>query len=143
MTITYDPESKRATHLESGMSVQYLRRGAVFQDMSVYFGVTYNAKTIVFESTVSHGHEEIMAKFPELDAMTVGMIVKNMNKTTYSASGIKFNIENDAITANDICDLLVQLWWTVVHEMRDRQSNVTVTISATVNEKPVHWIHSG
>lgn len=67
MTITYDPETKAATHLDSGLSVRLVRWGATIRDQDVYFEVTWKGVTKEFEATIDAGTRCIRDLYPGID----------------------------------------------------------------------------
>jgi hypothetical protein len=60
MTIEYDPEKKRATHVESGMAVEFLGYGPrSAQERDLYFNLIFNQKTEKINASYDSGIEQI------------------------------------------------------------------------------------
>lgn len=143
MTITYDPETKRATHLESGLSVQYSRRGPRFQDMEEYFNVKMNVHILEFRSIVSNGHSELRDKFPNLDTFSLSQKVRELNMQKFDVEDSRLIQFLDSGNNQRLIETFLETWWNVVRQMDRNRSRIFVVFDSIVNNVPSHWEYSG
>jgi hypothetical protein len=143
MTITYDPETKRATHLESGLSVQYLRGGARFQDMEEYFSVEFKDNIVVFRTIVSAGLREAMDQFPNLHGQQMTQKVRDLDLQKFYAQGSDLEDLFKPYVSRVLIDAFMETWWAVVRGMDPNRSKLIVAFNSTIHNAPYHWEYSG
>jgi hypothetical protein len=139
MTIVYDAEAKRATHMESGLSVQFLRRGRRFQDQDVYFAVTWKGRTTEFEATVSSGYGRILAKYPGLDSDALSQKVEELNEMEYRAHNIGIDVREALHEDMNFGQMFVDTWWAVVNGKSDSSSSKLVVFKPFFNPVDGYW----
>jgi hypothetical protein len=142
MTIVYDAEDKRATHVESGLSVQFLRWGDLREGLS-HFLLSWKGQSSEFEATFSSGYARMLAKHPELNSDAVSQKVKELNEIEYVTN--KLFIESDTFTRdnNDFGNIFVGTWWVVVNNMHDHTEKKNVVFKPFCISTDNYWEFRG
>jgi hypothetical protein len=66
MTIQYDPGRQRATHVESGVAVEFDRAGHNAQERDIYFRLIWKGRELPFQASYDFGEGKIERLYPEL-----------------------------------------------------------------------------
>jgi hypothetical protein len=143
MTIVYDAEAKRATHVESGLSVQFLRWGRTVREQDVYFAVTWKGRTTEFEATYSSGWGKIMKKYPNLSREERRKKVDELNEMEYKTQDIGIDVTSALSDYRDFGDIFVRTWWNAIVNIGDSTASTLVVFQPFFNPADGHWEYRG
>jgi hypothetical protein len=125
MTISYDAEKKRATHVESGMWVEFLRRGQFAGlDRDEYYRLAWDGKTKDFEVSFNFGEQKIDKLYPNLSAIENHEKVKELNEINFNISNIGVDPKIEQTIIPNFGQIFVELMYNIVSHSRSRRCSV-------------------
>jgi hypothetical protein len=87
MTIIFDPERRRSTHLESGLAVQWVRDEPPMERRT-HFKLIAGGAEVPFEASYDYGQDKIKKQYPDADALEIGERTSNLRELNYRAVNI-------------------------------------------------------
>jgi hypothetical protein len=110
MTITYDPQTKRATHIESGMWVEYLREGNYAGlECDAYLRMGWNGQVKDFQASYDSGEDKFKKLYPDLDPFELAMKISNLKERNYNISDNGFNVALERTSNPEFPQIFVEL----------------------------------
>jgi hypothetical protein len=88
MTIVFDPERRRSTHLESGLAVQWVRDEPPME-RHTHFKLIVDRIEVPFEASYDFGRDKIKEKYPDADVFEVDRLATALRELNYSAVNIR------------------------------------------------------
>jgi hypothetical protein len=83
MTIVYDAEAKRATHVESGLSVRFLHYGPYPKEPDAYFEAKFGQHVLRFRAACIGSYQKIADKNPTMSPGAVALLAFEMGEQDY------------------------------------------------------------
>ncbi len=120
MTITYDPETKRAIHEESGLAVEFERYGPRAQERDVFFNLIWQEEQIAFKAGYDFGANRIAAKHPGIDSGDILKMLEETNDKVFYVGNMGLDIESIIREYPDFPQIFVETWYRVVAEEETR-----------------------
>lgn len=111
MTITYDPETKTATHVESGLSVRFARWGASIRDQDVYFEVTWKGRTKEFEATFIGSSHRVRRLYPHLSLSERRAKLNEIKEIKFTVGYIGIDVYEALREDPEFGKKFVETWW--------------------------------
>jgi hypothetical protein len=87
MTIVYDAEAKRATHVESGLSVRFLHYGPYLKEPDAYFEARYGQHVFRFKAACIGPGQKIKERYPDLPPGDEVLLALEMRERDYKYQG--------------------------------------------------------
>jgi hypothetical protein len=94
MTIECDPERQRATHIESGMAVEFDRYGPHAQERDIHFRLICEGKTIPFSGVYDFGETKIDNLYPDLSVMEQRQKRLELNEENFTFNDISVELKS-------------------------------------------------
>jgi hypothetical protein len=138
MTITYDATTQRATHVESGLAIEFLRYGPYTRESDVYFKLTWRGVSREFEASFDSGYKKISRDFPDLDPVEKGVRAIQLNEVDFETSNIGIDIKTTLKSEPGFCDHFVRVWHKVVAE-RNPTAKISVHFRPFFNPADGEW----
>jgi hypothetical protein len=117
ITIVYDPDHKRATELESGLAIEFDRRGPyAMRERDEYYRLIYKNRIFPFGVSFNYGEGKITKKNPDIKGSEYSKAISKLNEINFSLSG-----EGDYIRQNlkkpVFRKIFLEVWLRLVSEM--------------------------
>lgn len=141
MTIEYDSEKKRATHVETGLAVEFIEYGYM-QDQNAYFNLIMGERKKI-EAVYDFGFEKIRAAHPGFDALAISKKQDELNEQNFTAS--TFGPVIDARlkeSSGRLAQVFVETWHRVVAE-RHPKKRCSVYFKPFFNPADGEWSFEG
>lgn len=94
MTIVFDPKQKRSTHVESGLSVQWVHDEPPLE-FRKHFKLIIDDKEIPFESSYDYGEGKIDDKYPNASILEKGCMISELKEINYNSFNIKCDFDKE------------------------------------------------
>ena len=94
MTIVYDPERRRSTHLESGLSVQWVRDEPPME-RTTRFKLMVDGIEVQFDASYDFGEDKIGQTHPDADAVEMYRHISALQEINYRAVNIRAHYDKD------------------------------------------------
>jgi|GEM_PF-4703264 hypothetical protein len=117
MTIDYDPNRKRATHRESGIAVEFDKRGPYPQEPDFHYALYIERETIPFSASVSGPSKSELAKGEKIDAVEYFRRMRAENKRYIRVSDFPPGIDKLKSYNENFPEIFTQLLHAVSSEM--------------------------
>jgi hypothetical protein len=106
MTIIFDPERRRSTHLESGLAVQWVRDEPPME-RNTHFKLIVGGAEVPFEASYSFGDDKIKQQYPDADAVELHRRLSELREMNYRAVNIRTHFDKE---------VFVQVWQNLVQQ---------------------------
>jgi hypothetical protein len=87
MTIVFDPERRRSTHVESSLAVQWVRDEPPMERRT-HFKLIVDGNEVPFEGSYDYGDSKIKERFPDADALERDRLVTALGEKNFKAVNI-------------------------------------------------------
>lgn len=104
--VVYDVERKRATHVESGLAVEYIHDDDPRERKS-YFKLIFDGKEIPFEASTDNGREKIKKQYPNMDRTERNRLITALWESNFRTNNPRFDSNVDR-------EIFVKVWQRVV-----------------------------
>jgi hypothetical protein len=94
MTIIFDPERRRSTHVESGLAVQWVRDEPPME-RATRFKLIVDRIEVPFEASYNYGDDKIRRQYPDADFLEVHRRASELWEKNYRAVNIRAFFEKD------------------------------------------------
>lgn len=92
MTIVFDPKQKRSTHVESGLSVQWVRDEPPMECRK-HFKLIIDDREVPFEASYDYGESKIEKKYPNASILEKGRLISELREINYSSININCDFD--------------------------------------------------
>jgi hypothetical protein len=94
MTIVFDPERRRSTHVESSLAVQW-ERDEPPMERRTHFKLIVGGAEVPFEASYNFGEDKIKQRYPDADILEIGRHVSDLLELNYRAVNIKTHFDKE------------------------------------------------
>ena len=106
MTIKFDPERRRSTHVESGLAVQWVRDEPPME-RSTHFKLIVDGIEVPFVGSYDYGEHKIKKKNPDVSALELDRLSTALWEKNYRA--VNINVDFDK-------EIFVEVWRNLVSQ---------------------------
>ncbi|WP_315719354.1 MULTISPECIES: hypothetical protein [unclassified Bradyrhizobium] len=104
MTIRFDPDLRRSTHVESGLAVQWVR-DAPPMERSTHFKLLVGGVEVPFTASYDYGEDKIKKANPDIGAIELDRLSTALWEKNYRAIDIEANFDKQ---------IFVEVWQDLV-----------------------------
>jgi hypothetical protein len=139
--ITYDTETKTATHVESGLAVQFLRwHTPEPRETEAIFRLTWQGQSYEFKASLDGGAvARIMREFPDLSTEEQWKIGDERNYSVLSAYNIGFDSRTAIAGESKFIDYLLNAWNKSMEERRKEQNSESIMVVEFIDHSGRRW----
>lgn len=125
MTIEYDAERKRATHVESGMAVEFDREGAVARERDTFFRLIWKSETFAFKAGYDFGDAKAKKLYPGLDPVALFQKLNELNEQNYYVRSLPLDVRAALTEMPEFGEVFVALLREVVSRFEGSSRKTT------------------
>ena len=97
MTIVFDPERRRSTHVESSLAVQWVRDEPPMERRT-HFKLIVDGNEVPFEGSYDYGDSKIKERFPDADALERDRLVTALGEKNFKAVNIGCEFDKEKLS---------------------------------------------
>ncbi|MEQ1711936.1 MAG: hypothetical protein ABL908_11115 [Hyphomicrobium sp.] len=139
MTIVYDPERKRAEHVESKLAIQFLRWGPYIQEGDVYFALTWQGKTREFEAALVNQRRFAESIFPNLSSEDIDVKAEELNTFAMKAWDLGIDIAETVKKQSSFPEVFLKTWHRVIRGMTSGDEKIFVYLMPNFDPADGRW----
>jgi hypothetical protein len=117
MTIEYDADRKRATHIETGLAIEFDRDGPYPQEREEFFRLHWQGRSYPFKADYDFGTHKIDRLYPDLDIMERRQKRIELNERNYTVTSLPVSVPAAIGATPYFGDVFVAVMHVVVVEM--------------------------
>ena len=92
--VIYDAENKRASHIETGLTIVHLRDEPP-QERKSHFKLILGSQQISFEAWYDYSEEKIEQKYPDMHFLEQGKLIANLNEKNFYVININADFDRN------------------------------------------------
>ena len=116
MSIVYDPERKRATHVESGLAIEFDRKGPYPMEFDEYYKLIYNDQVFPFKVYHNSGEYKITKKNPDIKGSEYSRAIRKLNEINFILDKIDSSIR-EKLKDPEFRKIFLEVWLRLVSEL--------------------------